>query len=70
MIQNSDAKWTYQPSTTPTPQHIILPGNFSKERLTKIRTRPGVAHGLPRLTRLRPKPRKPSALLIKLIKFE
>jgi hypothetical protein len=26
---------------------LILPGNFSKERLTEIRARPGVAHGLP-----------------------
>jgi hypothetical protein len=26
---------------------LILPRNFSKERLTEIRTRPGVAHGLP-----------------------
>jgi hypothetical protein len=25
----------------------ILPGNFSKERLTEIRARLGVAHGLP-----------------------
>jgi hypothetical protein len=25
----------------------ILPGNLSKERLTEIRARPGVAHGLP-----------------------
>jgi hypothetical protein len=29
-----------------------------------------VAHGLPRLSRLRPKPRNPSALSRKLIKFE
>jgi hypothetical protein len=29
-----------------------------------------VAHGLPRLTRLGPKPSNPSALPIKLIKFE
>jgi hypothetical protein len=55
-----------RPSTAPTPQHIILPRNFSKERLTEIRTRPGVAHGLPRLTRLRPKPRNPLALPIKI----
>jgi hypothetical protein len=59
-----------RPSTTPTPQHIILSGNFSKEILTAIRTRPGVAHGLPRLTRLKPRPRNPSALSMKLVKFE
>jgi hypothetical protein len=29
-----------------------------------------VAHGLPRLTRLRPKPCNPSALPMKLVKFE
>jgi hypothetical protein len=58
------------PSTAPTPQNIVLSRNFSKEILTKIRTRPGVAHGLPRLTRLRPKPRNPSALSMKLVKFE
>jgi hypothetical protein len=59
-----------RPSTTPTPQNIILPGNFSKEILTEIRIGPGVAHGLPRLTRLGPKPSNPSTLPIKLIKFE
>jgi hypothetical protein len=59
-----------RPSTAPTPQHIILSGNFSKEILTTIRTRPGVAHWLPRLSTLRPKPRNPSVLSIKLIKFE
>jgi hypothetical protein len=59
-----------RPSTAPTPQNRVLPGNFSKEILTEIRTRLGVAHGLPRLSRLRPKPRNPPALTMKLIKFE
>jgi hypothetical protein len=30
--------------------NTILSGNFSKEILTAIRIRPGVAHGLPRLS--------------------
>jgi hypothetical protein len=59
-----------RPYTAPTPQNIVLPGNFSKEILTEIRIRPRVAHGLPTLSRLRPKPRNPSALSMKLIKFE
>jgi hypothetical protein len=59
-----------RPSTAPTPQSMVLSGNFSKEILTEIRIRQGVAHGLPRLTRLRPKHSNPSALPIKLVKFE
>jgi hypothetical protein len=59
-----------RPSTAPTPQNTVLPRNFSKEILTEIRIRPGVAHELPRLSRLRPKPRNPLALSMKLIKFE
>jgi hypothetical protein len=55
-----------RPSTTPTPQNMALSGNFSKEILTKIRISQGVAHGLPRLARLRPKPSNPSALPTKL----
>jgi hypothetical protein len=50
--------------------NTILSGNFSKEILTAIRTRPGVAHGLPRLSRQRPKPRNPSALSIRLGKVD
>jgi hypothetical protein len=50
--------------------NTILSRNFSKEILTDIRARPGVAHGLPKLSRLRPKPRNPSALSMKLLKFE
>jgi hypothetical protein len=59
-----------RPSIAPTPQNIVISGNFSKEILTEIRTRLGVAHGLPRLSRLRPKPRNPSTLSMKLVKFE
>jgi hypothetical protein len=59
-----------RPSTAPIPQNIVLLRNFSKEILIQIRIRPGVAHGLSRLTRLRPKPSNPSALPMKLVKFE
>jgi hypothetical protein len=59
-----------RPSTAPTPQSMVLFGNFSKEILIEIRIRQGVAHGLPRLTRPRPKPSNPSALPTKLVKFE
>jgi hypothetical protein len=50
--------------------NTILSRNFSKEILTEIRARLGVAHGLPKLSRFRPKPRNPSALSMKLLKFE
>jgi hypothetical protein len=50
--------------------NTILSGNFSKEILTEISERPGVAHGFPKLSRLRPKPRNPSVLSMKLLKFE
>jgi hypothetical protein len=50
--------------------NTILSGSFSKEILTAIRTWPRVAHGLPRISRQRPKPRNPSALSIRLIKFK
>jgi hypothetical protein len=41
-----------RPSTTPTPQSMVLSRNFSKEILTEIRISQGMAHGLPRLARL------------------
>jgi hypothetical protein len=55
-----------RPSTAPSPHNMVLSGNFSKEILTQIRIRQGVAHGLPRLARLRPKPSNPLALPTKL----
>jgi hypothetical protein len=41
-----------RPSTSPTPQSMVLSRNFSKEILTEIRISQGVAHGLTRLARL------------------
>jgi hypothetical protein len=43
-----------------------LSGNFSKEILTEVRARQGVAHGLPSYKDKGLKPRKPSSLSIKI----
>jgi hypothetical protein len=43
-----------------------LSGNFSREILTEVRVRQGVAHGLPSYKDKGLKPRRPSALSIKI----
>jgi hypothetical protein len=43
-----------------------LSGNFSKEILTEVRPKPGVAHGLPSYQVKGLNPREPSALSIKI----